>query len=116
MTESPGRRPGALMISRALKVPRCGQGSLAAPTLGKALQDKLSLVFHFPLITCPFPPWERQGELCLRKSSKTHFFFCEVCLSSASLSVLTSSSGHCHLPHLAARHGLSVTWARRCPF
>lgn len=74
MTEGPGRRPGAFVISRALKVPRCGQGSLAAPTLGKALQDKLSPVFHFPLFACPFPPWERRGELCLKKSCKMHFF------------------------------------------
>lgn len=101
------------MISMALKVPCCGQGSPAAPTLGRALQDKLFPVIHFPLITCPLPLWERQGELRLRKSCKTHFFFCEVCLGSASLSVLKSSSHHRHLLHLTVRHGWSVTWARR---
>lgn len=72
VTEHPGHRPRALVIPRVL---HCKQGSLAAPTLGKALQDKASLVFHFPLITCPFSPQERRRELCQRRSSKMHFSF-----------------------------------------
>lgn len=91
MTESPGHRPGALGTPRAPQVPLLQGRQPRSPHLGGSAAGYASPGVSFPPHRRPLPSLGK--ELRLRKSCKMHVFFCEVCLGSAGLSVLTVTCG-----------------------